>query len=84
MPIYEYECDHCDNIFQRIYMSPDDRPAEMACPECGSSDVRQLFSPPMVHSGEAADVVEEAAEQVQEEERGRPRAFDQRDLSEAL
>ena len=84
MPIYEYECDNCGATFQRIYMSPEDRPTEIACPECDSSDVHQVFSPPTVHSGEATDVVEEAAEQVKDQEPGRPRAFDQHDLNEAL
>ncbi len=84
MPIYEYECENCGHDFQIVTMSPGERPDEIACPECDSSDVHQRFSPPTVHSGEATDVVEEAAEQVQGEERGKPRAFDQRDLDEAL
>ena len=89
MPIYEYECENCGNVFQRIYMSPEDRPTEITCPECNSSDVHQLFSPPTVHSGEATDVVEETAEQVQgqqvqDQQARRPRTFDQGDLDEAL
>jgi hypothetical protein len=56
----------------------------MVCPACDSSDVHQIFSPPTVHSGEARDIVEEAAEQTQEEEARGPQAFDQRDLNEAL
>jgi len=84
MPIYEYECEHCGNTFQRIYMSPEDRPAEMTCPECGSSDVHQVFSPPTVHTSAAKDVVEETAEQVQENQARGPRTFDQRDLDDAL
>lgn len=84
MPIYEYECENCGNTFQRLYMSPEDRPSEIVCPECDSSDVHQVFSPPTVHSGEATDVVEETAEQAKDDSRRRPRAFDQRDLNEAL
>jgi putative FmdB family regulatory protein len=84
MPIYEYECESCGKAFQRLYMSPEDRPEEITCPACDSSDVHQIFSPPTVHSGEATDVVEETAEQVQGGKQGRPRAFDQRDLNEAL
>lgn len=84
MPIYEYECDDCGSTFQQIYMSPEDRPSEIACPECDSSDVHQLFSPPTVHSGEATDVVEETAEQVQEGKKRRPRTLDPSDLKEAL
>ena len=84
MPIYEYECENCGHTFQELYMSPEDRPSEMVCPECDSSDVHQIFSPPTVHSGEATDVVEETAEQVQEQSTRRPRSFDQSDLDEAL
>ena len=84
MPIYEYECENCGHTFERLYMSPEERPAEITCPECQSSEVHQVFSPPTVHSGEATDVVEETAEQVQEKRAGRPRIFDQRDLDEAL
>jgi putative FmdB family regulatory protein len=84
MPIYEYECENCGETFQRLYMSPEDRPEEIACPGCDSSDVHQIFSPPTVHSGEATDVVEEAAEQMKEERGSQPRSFDQRDLREAL
>ncbi len=84
MPIYEYECENCGHRFERLYMSPEDRPTEIACPECDSSNVHQIFSPPTVHSGEATDVVEETAEQLKEKGNRRPRAFDQRDLEEAL
>ncbi len=84
MPVYEYECENCGHAFQLITMSPGERPDEITCPECDSSDVHQLFSPPTVHSGEATDVLEETAEQVQDKEKGSPRAFDQRDLNEAL
>ena len=84
MPIYEYECETCGHTFQRLYMSPEDRPEEIVCPECEGSEVHQVFSPPTVHSGEATDVVEETAEQLQEQQQRGPRTFDQRDLDEAL
>jgi putative FmdB family regulatory protein len=84
MPIYEYECENCGKTFERLYMSPEDRPSEITCPECDSPEVHQVFSPPTVRSGAATDVVEEAAEQATEEKARRPRPFDQRDLNEAL
>lgn len=84
MPIYEYECEICGETFQRLYMSPEDRPSEITCPECQSPNVHQIFSPPTVHSGKAVDVVEETAEQVKEDNPRTPRAFDQRDLNEVL
>jgi putative FmdB family regulatory protein len=84
MPIYEYECDNCGEAFQRLYMSPDDRPSDITCPECDSTEVHRVFSPPAVHSGEARDIVEETAQQAQDDQPGRPRRFDQQDLNDAL
>jgi len=85
MPVYEYECESCGERFERLFMSPEDRPSEIACPECDSTEVHRVFSPPVVHSGEARDVVEEAATQAAEETRAAPpQTFDQHDLDEAL
>lgn len=83
MPIYEYECESCGARFERLFMSPDDRPSEIVCPECESTDVHRIFSAPTVHSGTARDVVEEAA-QAGEEKSGAPQRFDRQDLDEAL
>ena len=85
MPVYEYECESCGERFQRLFMSPEDRPSQIDCPECDSTEVHRVFSPPTVHSGEARDVVEEAATQATDERRAAgPQAFDQHDLDEAL
>lgn len=84
MPVYEYECDECGGRFERLFMSPDERPSTVTCPECDSSEVHRVFSPPTVHSGEGTDVVEEAAELAEEEKAARPQLFDQQDLDEAL
>ncbi len=84
MPVYEYECERCGERFERLFMSPDDRPPEIACPKCQRTEVHRVFSPPTVHSGQARDVVEEAAEQAADEKAGRPQPFDQQDLDDAL
>lgn len=84
MPVYEYECDSCGERFERLFTSPDDRPSEIACPECDSTDVHRVFSPPAVHSGEARDIEEEAATQATEDKPARPHPFDQQDLDQAL
>lgn len=83
MPVYEYECERCGEHFERLFMSPDDRPSEIECPECGSTEVHRVFSPPTVHSGEARDVVEEAAQAAEDETPG-SRSLNQQDLDEAL
>jgi putative FmdB family regulatory protein len=43
MPIYEYECTQCNGRFQRLvsgFRNPDD----LACPRCGTPDVRKAIS----------------------------------------
>ncbi len=83
MPIYEYECENCGHTFERLYMAPEERPSKAVCPECDSMDVHRVFSPPTVHSGSAADIIEEAAEQAKGGD-AKPRAFDQHDLNKTL
>ena len=40
MPIYEYRCTSCDNLFDRLQSHDDDSPD---CPVCGS-EVMKIFS----------------------------------------
>ncbi|MCX6382933.1 MAG: zinc ribbon domain-containing protein [Actinobacteria bacterium] len=43
MPIYEYECNKCENIFE-VSMSMKDREDKtIVCPKCKSGNVAQLF-----------------------------------------
>jgi putative FmdB family regulatory protein len=39
MPIYEYECIRCKNLFERVMRVGEDNPA---CPVCGAQKVRKL------------------------------------------
>ena len=41
MPIYEYRCKNCDNLFNMLQNHNDDEPD---CPVCGS-EVMRIFSP---------------------------------------
>ena len=40
MPIYEFRCTRCDNLFDRLQNADDDDPV---CPVCGS-EVMRIFS----------------------------------------
>ena len=40
MPIFEYQCQKCDNQFELLVSS--DTP--IACPDCSSDQVKKLFS----------------------------------------
>lgn len=43
MPIYEYICPECNGRFQKLVRGFGD-PADLACPRCGTSDVRRAIS----------------------------------------
>ncbi len=43
MPIYEYLCPHCNGKFQRLVRGFSD-PEGLACPRCGSVEVRRAVS----------------------------------------
>ena len=43
MPIYEYLCPACHGKFQRLVRGFQD-PADLACPRCGTTDVRRAVS----------------------------------------
>ncbi len=42
MPIYEYNCKKCDNIFEHLQFRSDDNHAP--CPSCGANDTEKLLS----------------------------------------
>ena len=44
MPIYEFECAACGDVFERLQKLADPDPS--ACPQCGKPDVRRLVSAP--------------------------------------
>jgi putative FmdB family regulatory protein len=43
MPIYEYSCPQCNGRFQKLVRGFSD-PMGLACPRCGSADVRRAIS----------------------------------------
>jgi putative FmdB family regulatory protein len=47
MPLYEYQCDACENRFERIHQKFSDPPVD-TCPRCGKGPVRKLISSPAI------------------------------------
>jgi putative FmdB family regulatory protein len=47
MPLYEYQCESCNNRFEKIQKSFSDPPVE-TCPKCGQGPVRKLISSPAI------------------------------------
>ena len=43
MPIYEYRCQECKNLFEAILTSTE-ASAEVTCPKCGSGMVKKTIS----------------------------------------
>ena len=43
MPIYEFKCLKCENLFELIVLS-DTEEAEMRCPNCHSGDFQRVMS----------------------------------------
>ena len=46
MPLYEFECLHCDLRFEELIRGD----VQAACPTCRSIDVQKLLSAPAVHT----------------------------------
>jgi len=42
MPIYEYTCSKCNEIFARLQWPGQEE--EILCPQCSSDDVRKIIS----------------------------------------
>lgn len=43
MPIYEYSCQKCGKVFEKLTKACS-RDEEMECPECGSKETKRIFS----------------------------------------
>ena len=43
MPIYEFKCNKCGNIFERLVF-PSDGEDKVICPDCGEGDTHRLMS----------------------------------------
>jgi putative FmdB family regulatory protein len=46
MPLYEFQCEACENRFERIQKFTDPNPEP--CPKCGKGPVRKLPSSPAI------------------------------------
>jgi putative FmdB family regulatory protein len=81
MPVYEFECEQCGSRFEELL--PSELP-RVACPSCGTTQIRRLFSgvaPPgrqprgaAVRAGEARRGEREAVRGERLAERKRKRA----------
>jgi putative FmdB family regulatory protein len=49
MPIFEYRCSNCDEVFEQLQLRRTD--TEVECPHCGGRRAEQLFSVFATQSG---------------------------------
>lgn len=43
MPIYEFRCIECGNLFEKIFLGSDDR-ADLECPACNGASLERIIS----------------------------------------
>lgn len=43
MPIYEYRCEECDELFE-VFVRSSSQPTKLTCPKCGSQKVKKAVS----------------------------------------
>ena len=43
MPIFEFRCTECGNIFEKLFVSSNDK-VELECPECQSCSLERVVS----------------------------------------
>ena len=78
MPIYEYRCDNCNRVFEKLIRSLS-QPPEIICPHCQSRQVQRLISAPAVHTGSEGGGAAEPVETTSE----RPPVFGRKELQAA-
>jgi len=44
MPLYEYQCDECNETFEELVSKKDRDAGTVACPACGSTKVKRMLS----------------------------------------
>ncbi|MBW2029927.1 MAG: zinc ribbon domain-containing protein [Deltaproteobacteria bacterium] len=43
MPIFEFRCLGCGNLFEKIFLNPSER-ADLQCPDCGGTSLERVVS----------------------------------------
>lgn len=52
MPLYEFRCAKCDHQFEHLTRTQQ-VPTDLACPQCGSKEVKRLLSSFFAHTAPA-------------------------------
>ena len=54
MPMYDYRCKNCDEIYEELVFSSDTPNKEIKCPKCGETKSERLLSAPTISTGSAS------------------------------
>ena len=53
MPMYDYQCRHCNRFFEELVFSSSVADEEIKCPYCGHLDAQRQLSAPSVAVGDS-------------------------------
>lgn len=51
MPMYDYRCKNCDEVFEELVFSSATADEEIKCPKCCQNKSERLLSAPMISTG---------------------------------
>ena len=51
MPMYDYRCKNCDEVFEELVLSSTVPDEDVKCPKCGKNKSERLLSAPMIATG---------------------------------
>ena len=57
MPMYDYRCENCDEVFEELVFSNTIPDEEIKCPKCCQNNSKRLFSAPMISTDDSSNCV---------------------------
>ena len=57
MPMYDYRCKNCDEVYEELILSSTTPDKEIKCPKCGQNKSERLLSAPMISTGGSSNRV---------------------------
>jgi len=55
MPMYDFRCKNCDEVFEELVFTSDTPDEEIKCPKCGKNKSERLLSAPIISTGGSSD-----------------------------